>query len=435
MVKLERLKIEKYRNVKPGTELHFRDSLNVLLGRNGTGKTTLLNLIVQLLRWDFSKLRDEEVRLEYDLKAPEVALTVRIRSEPVEQPVVCGQALPGEFLAMEMLHGGPRHATSLEIDIVRPDSKPWSVRVEGASLVVTSEENIVHQSVTEQPVLGEGSLAALVRALGSTSSPKLVQALGMSLPLFSKGLLFHLMRFDESLGYLEQMVERAPISVLKLVQGGGEYSAITLGPSSFAQRLGEALNQDPECDDLRIDSRERGQEFLQRLAELMGFESAQVRFQRTARGPVGQHIIQLDFGNIQFYFTRRDGSIIHHSLLSYGQKRLLAFFYYLASNSVCVVADELVNGMHHEWIGACLDELGERQAFLTSQNPLLMDYLVFESAEEVRSSFVLCHLESHEERDQMVWENMSPEEAASFFDAYQVATRHVGELLRLRGLW
>jgi recombinational DNA repair ATPase RecF len=61
MVKLKRLKIGKYRNVKPGTELRFRDSLNVLLGRNGTGKTTLLNLMVQFQTWASDRTALDEV--------------------------------------------------------------------------------------------------------------------------------------------------------------------------------------------------------------------------------------------------------------------------------------------------------------------------------------------------------------------------------------
>src|SRR5690242_21200929 len=99
MVKLKRLKIEKYRNVKPGTELHFRDSLNVMLGRNGTGKTTLLNLVVQLLSWDFSKLQSEPASLEYELQASDVDLTVRLHTEVLQAPLGGGtdaQPLPSE---------------------------------------------------------------------------------------------------------------------------------------------------------------------------------------------------------------------------------------------------------------------------------------------------------------------------------------------------
>jgi ABC-type multidrug transport system ATPase subunit len=86
MVKLKRLKMERYRNVKPGTELHFRDSLNVLLGRNGTGKTTLLNLLVQLLSWDFSASLGEPFALEYDVLTDEAQLRVYLRNESRTRP-------------------------------------------------------------------------------------------------------------------------------------------------------------------------------------------------------------------------------------------------------------------------------------------------------------------------------------------------------------
>ena len=45
MLKLRWMKIERFRNVAPGLTLSFHDGLNVILGQNATGKTTLLELI------------------------------------------------------------------------------------------------------------------------------------------------------------------------------------------------------------------------------------------------------------------------------------------------------------------------------------------------------------------------------------------------------
>jgi ATPase subunit of ABC transporter with duplicated ATPase domains len=66
MLRLRRLKINKFRAVKPGVELVFHDGFNVLLGRNATGKTTLLDLISMALRFDFSSIRDEDFDLEVE---------------------------------------------------------------------------------------------------------------------------------------------------------------------------------------------------------------------------------------------------------------------------------------------------------------------------------------------------------------------------------
>ena len=64
--KLKRLKINKYRSIKPGTELRFADGINVLLGKNGSGKTTLLNLLAMVVSGNFYPIRREEFSLEYE---------------------------------------------------------------------------------------------------------------------------------------------------------------------------------------------------------------------------------------------------------------------------------------------------------------------------------------------------------------------------------
>ena len=81
------------------------------------------------------------------------------------------------------------------------------------------------------------------------------------------------------------------------------------------------------------------------------------------------------FSHVDFFSTSSNGEIISHDLWSYGQKRLLSFLYYLECNPNIVIADELVNGLHHSWIEAAMKKLETRQSFLTSQNPLLLDYL------------------------------------------------------------
>ena len=80
-------------------------------------------------------------------------------------------------------------------------------------------------------------------------------------------------------------------------------------------------------------------------------------------------------------------------------------------------------------------EHSQRQAFLTSQNPLLLDYLPITSADEVRRSFVLCRSEPREGRPGWIWENMSEGDAQELYNAYEVGVEHVSEILQSRGLW
>lgn len=66
MLRIKKLVIHQYRDVAPGTTLEFSDGINVLLGRNGTGKTTMLNLIAMIARADFSPLKAEQGRVDFD---------------------------------------------------------------------------------------------------------------------------------------------------------------------------------------------------------------------------------------------------------------------------------------------------------------------------------------------------------------------------------
>src|SRR5262245_29697000 len=89
-MKLTKLQIHKYRGVASGTELVFSPVRTLVAGSNGTGRTTLLELLSRLLCSDFSGLAHEEFSLEYDLTFPGMTIHVRARNEPpsslVEQP-------------------------------------------------------------------------------------------------------------------------------------------------------------------------------------------------------------------------------------------------------------------------------------------------------------------------------------------------------------
>ncbi len=172
------------------------------------------------------------------------------------------------------------------------------------------------------------------------------------------------------------------------------------------------------------------------IPSLLGFASAEIRPRLLERSQQGQEMISR-YQGFDCLFRRADGSQISHGLLSFGQKRLFSFLWYLAvREKLPVVADELLNGLHHEWIEICFDRLRERQSFLATQHPLLLDHIPVESAEAARTTFVRCSLEAGPDgRERMVWRNFNEEEAERFFVAYKTGIQHVSEVLRTEGLW
>ena len=122
--------------------------------------------------------------------------------------------------------------------------------------------------------------------------------------------------------------------------------------------------------------------------------------------------------------------------MSFGQKRLFTFAWYLDANPDVVVADELVNGMHYEWIEDCTRAMEGRQVFVTAQNPLLLDHVSVSSPEDVTRSFVLCGATRTDTTHREVrWTHPSAEQAAEFFRYYENGVLRVHEILRTERLW
>jgi hypothetical protein len=232
-------------------------------------------------------------------------------------------------------------------------------------------------------------------------------------------------RFDEALAALGAITAAS----FEFTRQGGRTTSGSSGPW-VPTVVGVRAALDPlviPFDDLRS---------LKEIPARLGFASGELRPRLLKRSQDGDKVTTT-YEGFDCLFRRADGSQISHELLSFGQKRLFAFLWYLAlREDLPVVADELLNGLHHEWIQICFDRLRDRQSFLSTQHPLLLDHIPVESADAARTTFVRCTLEQAPNgREQMVWRNFDEEEAERFFVAYQTGIQHVSEVLRSEGLW
>lgn len=412
MLKLRWLRIERFKNVLPGTEIRFSDGFNVLLGQNGTGKTTLLELISSVVRCDFGDLQGEDFAIEYEMAVGEVIINVSLRNQRQE--------------ASNLLVEQERWRPSMVARIAETNGSEILLEVENGHLQVNKKH-------VDEPRMGHllsrGTIALYVAEHG----------LGAVLvPLMTS---FETVRFDESLDVFRRMLaplRAVPVMVfrlplpLRILPDVSRNSSI---PRSIWPKLLPFFQKDPVASHFVFSDRDI--EFLASAVRIMGFASGQAHLDVLARRSRSETVEDVEIGNLTFRFQFEEGGVdmISHDRLSYGQKRLLTFFCYLDMCPDVVIADELVNGLHHAWIAAAVDAMGARQAFLTSQNPLLLDYLPIISPEQVLSSFIFCRAERRDGQPRWVWENMSEEDAAELFAAYEVGIEHVSEILQSRGLW
>lgn len=420
---LRRLKITRFRDVRPGTELHFSDGWNVLLGRNATGKTTLLHLISMALRGDFRELRDEDFSIEYEISAGDWNIRVELRH--VVETRVVPEGLYNVALPLRS-SDRPEGRVTLRMVIRSGDRE---------HVLVSPPASDPHGDTAEDP--------SSPSPAGLFLPPHLFQAVSRSkdfvevLQLGAFGT-WPIFRFDEALGYFRKLhgVDEDSVSLPlsgALTAYGNEHavsvafflmpSAGVWSPDRVEGNLVALHGTFNECHHLRWAKERLG---------ATKFQATWPVTQTERRGPS----FTSSFGPPTFLLHRAGGTAVSVKHLSFGQKRLFAFAWYLDSNPGPVVADELVNGMHYEWIEDCVRAMEGRQKFVTAQNPLLLDHVGFESPEDVTRSFVLCRAEPlPDNRREVVWTHPSETQAREFFRAYENGVLRVHEILRTEGLW
>ncbi|KFE69622.1 AAA family ATPase [Hyalangium minutum] len=431
-MKLTKLQIHKYRGVTPGTTLAFSPSLNVVVGRNGTGRTTLLELISRVLCADFSGLIHEEFSLEYELTFLGMKIHVRARNQPPSSALDDAEAAPSQsakLLSLKSPETPPKLEPHLEATlrlaapstqlVVRADSKGLFCDVDGQSAYARS----MHWSVLDRTVW------TLVFMVAQYLAPELKERLK---DLLRRTFLLAPPRFDEALGMFQQI---GSITYAMEMQGDEVFPLGLMAlPTWMPAWLRERVDRGPPPDAFEFSHSELERNFLAKFVALAGFAAGRLRVELVERRTY-ENGGRLGFGHFGFHFTRHDGTELAQEALGYGQKRLLSFLYYLDVNEDFVIADELANSLHPRWVAACLKEIGTRQSFLTSESPLLLEHLPLASAEELRTALILCGSGVQNGREQLVWSNPTADAAAKLLEAHRAENLPLGHLLQAHGLW
>ena len=425
MVRLTRLRIDRFRNVKPGTDLRFGPTFNVLLGKNATGKSTLLDLIAAVTNDDLSTYAKEDAGfdLTWWLEKGDASVEVRAVRTPTRSLAILGEARDGNefddvWTAVIRTAGAERGR--LEVAGTRGSWKPKGEPDESFEVSV---------ALTGPGARLRGILAILIKYIWVNKKPVALpktppaQAISVAHSVLEHG---NTGRFDEATSTFEA-ITRSRVVMSSRTPRGLQIIDPRVPSELFT---GAPISSEPlvfRFEDLPS---------LSEIPALIGFRSAELRprlFRQVQPGAAAM----AEYQGFDFLFRRADGSTISHELLSFGQKRLFSFLWYFAvRREHPIVADELLNGLHHEWIEACFERLRDRQSFLATQHPLLLDHIPIESADSVRTTFVRCAVERDPEGgERLAWRNFDEEEAERFFIAYQTGIQQVSEVLRTEGLW
>lgn len=434
--RLRQLQVNQFRNVKQKTVVHFDNGLNVILGHNGTGKTTLLELICALASGDLGAYQEEVFDIEFEVEVG--TLIFRVWAQNASTKVVSGQSFDWRY-EIEVLELGRR--------VLFAHVSPMGVQ----SLDGSSQDSTIHDR--EVDLFQSGFF--IRHLMNAGWEERAASLFNSNIQFYARGV-HSCLRLDEGLDLFRAVMEGDPLprigrpfnisvssseyvgemklqnSVLvedRIVRTLLNQAQTVYAPVSVVGQL-STMNDIHSRVEVGLEEKEHG--FLQQAARALYAKDVQcaLKLVRRERGD-GEGASRSIFGRPSFWITTDKGVTYVHDQLSYGEKRLLAFLWHAAANPEILVSDELVNGLHYDWIQTCLDAI-QGQAFLTSQNPLLLDHLPFEAAEEVQRRFVLC--DRNDDGD-WTWRNMSQESADAFYRAYEVGIQHVSEILRTKGMW
>jgi energy-coupling factor transporter ATP-binding protein EcfA2 len=410
-MRLTRLKIIRHRWCAP-TELFLGAKRQLVLGPNGSGKTKLLELIAKVCRAVPDELSAEPLEVEADFEGAEGKGELRVHSRGYDLTWVNPR-----------FGDEARKKYAITVSFTTKASSDWRSIPE---LEVNQDTRELENEGERFRIDSETSVWLDLRRFGRNRD---VNFLGDH-PVVMLGFLMGLRRFDESLGVYADMAQTEvkmnyadEESVAVYGQSNGAIRWIPTGTvaGGVEQRRASTLRVMPVPNIIRA-------------ATLLGYRSdveVELRYRRPTEG---QGLGGALFDSPELYLFKGDVRV-RATDLSFGEKRVLSFMAYLNANPHIVIADELMNGLHHSLGLALLDEIGDRQAFLATHEPVLMDAVDFESADELRRSLILCRRNPDPKGPPFVWTQLSPEEAAEVFPYYPKSLMHGSQILKHWELW
>lgn len=396
MYRLQKLEVRQFRGIDKPVTFTFGRRYHLIVGDNGAGKSNLLKLIAMVTQLDFSPMRDESFDIAWE---GEIDDGIKIRGSIWREI----QPLTEEMLQMRQFK---KTAKWIYTFLIGNESK-----IEG------SEEGEVGSVL--DPVVRNWVPIMHIRSLIHVLHSK---SFRMDEALQTFGVLVdgHDYNFEdhEVAGFSPVIYEYN--STKHTIMNNNEFNNLSKWATAFLEgNILPITEQDlPWLAQVRQDLDAQAVELKPKLKQSQPIKGG------------GQEI---QFSGADIYITFAPQLKVHHSLLSFGQKRMISLRYYLSMvQSAPAIIDELSNGLHHAWTTSILEGLENQQSFLATQNPLVMDGVWWESATEAGQGILLC---TRSPEHQWHWRQLDEEESLRFYEAWRSGVQHIHEVLKTERWW
>lgn len=433
MFYLEKLIMNKHPLIENGLEILFNKHKNFLIGINGSGKTTILEIIISLfsLNPETLKINDSEINVigkfvSYQNENESLEISYRIKSQNDLDKSLLIDKYDLNELQSEII-------TKIKYQSNKHDDFSLSITPREVLLLVSKNKF----TFDRRPSLKITILMLLVRlnkVKKITDSANIFSVLGN----FYNNT--NINRFSEGLEYQDRFFKnKATIHISEessFIVNNKCDSFLKSDPEKINDELDKIYsdysNDNSYNENIILTSTDSV--LLSKLSNYLGFNDIKLNYYvNDIKNIEDSETIEVELGSLKISVTLADGSVIPYEKLSYGEKRFFNIYNYLKYNSSYFL-DEPVNGLHHSFIEILFEEIcdNKKQFFIANQNPVLFDYIEIESSTDFESQIVFCRKNSNAKFN---WSNPNENEIKLFMEDYDNNFLPVNMILKNLKLW
>lgn len=435
---LRSLTIHRYEQFVNCPRIELSPDDNLILGINGSGKTSLLRLLAAVLRWNYDALLDQPFDIEFEQVVDEgldteASISGRVTYEPM--PFGAEQRAPGrrvkrskyeQVKAELVIHHRKWKCmvgvsdSMLHIAIGDNDFGHTPLQTSWMSLAVAS---VLNDDLASH--LDDAPLAFIAEQIHARAvATFMVRETEIDFAWLTKHFRYDLAmrRLPDRFEFLmleQELLEPEArqwsplISGLAWVAGLHEYvNALTIVNRN-------CTNITPELD-------------LRTLLEILDAKSIsfQSKIEKTESIAEGK---RFEGKGVEIHVRFPSDIEVIDSRLTVGQKRLttIALGALLCGGSPLLI-DEIDNGLHLGLLEKVLGLIRGRQTFIATHNKLVVDLLDYESPEDIRRTIHICRRNQDGTQSLIA---LSEDQVREMFEKIEAGIMNLSDVLLQEGLW